>query len=191
MFITDKTNSTLFLYPILKLTEEDEAKMGFINSFLEDPNRIYPDNGTTRLFVLFKPCKNALDYFQKKVEEFDSQGLLEDEYDYPNGHVVLVFKLPSKYNNDYRIFKESKFSKYSDEFKKLFPDKKITYKNTVKHESYSLQFHVFNKTPGIRKFMEEKTGVSFDSFDKDMEFWNICDMEIETLKIENYIKNEN
>lgn len=188
MFITEKTNTTYFLYPILGFTDEDEAKMGFVSSFSDDKNRSYIDDGSTRVYCLFKPLSHLFFYFNYKVAEFEKSGILEDEYEYPGGYTVLVFKLPSKYNRDYELFRQSKFSKFSNEFKQLFPQKKIEFKNTVKHESYSLQFHVFNKTPGIRRFMEEKTGVSMENFDKDFEFWNIFNSEVETLDIKNFIK---
>lgn len=193
MFLTDKTNTTLFLYPVLGLQEHEEAKMGFIGSFLADNDKAYIEDGTMRMFCLFKPLTSNLGFFNQKIYELESIGLIEDEYDYPEGHIVIVFKLPKKFKNDYDLFLKGKYSKFSEEFKALFPDKKISFKNNVKYEDYSLHFHVFRRTPGIKKFIEEKLGANLDIYDgdEDFEYWGIPDIETETLNIENYLKNKN
>lgn len=187
--LDDKTNTTLFLLPALEIPDHILRQMGFVNAFLQDKDRFYPD-GEIPIFALFKPKAKAL--FEAAIKDLEEEGILMDEYDYPDGHVVLVLRFPPQYKKDYDLFLKGKYSKFSSEFKKLFPEKKKSYVDGREGVDYSLHFHIFKRTPGIREFLEEDLGIEIDKNDPEFQYWTLPDQEgRETLSQDKLEKNEN
>ena len=174
----EKTNTTLFLLPALEIPEHILRQMGFINSFLDDKDRGY-NNKDIKIFALFKPQARAL--FEAAIKDLDEEGLIIDEYDCDRGHVVLVLRFPLQYKNDYDLFLKGKYSKFSSEYKKIFPEKRKSIQNGEGGFDYSLHFHIFKRTPGMREFLEEDLGIQMDKNDTGFEFWGLPIMEKETL----------
>lgn len=185
--LNDKTNTTLFLVPALEIPEHILKQMGFVNSFLVDKNKSYnKKDKTIKVVCLFKPRAKAM--FASHLEDLDEEGLVLDEYDYPEGHVVVVFKFPERYRKDYELFMQGKYSKFSSEFKKIFPEKNRSYEDGK--FDYTLHFHIFKRTPGMREFIEDDLGIEIDREDKSFEYWGIPDSKREELDISNYLKYE-
>lgn len=193
----------IFLLPTLEIPGKALTENDFIESYSYESNE--EKQYENSIYLVFKPRDLA------KFEEFlngenDRTHLLIDDYDYDE-FVVVVYKLPAKWNKDYDLIRQGKYSKVSDAFKELFP-KKI--KNT-EGEVDSLQYRIFYKTEDLRKFWQDYVNlVQLESgqwrkaneltkeeeeqivknsqasiyFDKSMELWPTWSIEKETLKRE-------
>lgn len=185
---SNRTDTSFFIMPIFGLGRDVLKGMGFVEAYIEDQDRAYPEDGTIRIFALFKPVTEAQrQSLRKQGERLDADGLVIDDYDYADGYTVLVFVLPEQLKPDYKLFLEGKYSKYSRETKNLFPDREIKVRDGVRIEDLTLQYHVFNKTPGIQKFWMDEFGLPEDVMeDPDLELWYKPDKERETLNIDRY-----
>lgn len=181
-----KTNSTLFLLRPIGLINKKEAisdvasnscaariKYGLQNAYISD--RDHPTLIERPVFVLFKPSELTSfnnDFLQEEYNDTDS-GLMED-YDYPEGNIVLLYKFPEAYEKDYDLLMEGKYSKVSDGFKQIFP---ITEEN--------LYGRVFGRDKKLRRELEKEYNVILDD---DMELWSTLNQESEILNIEKILK---
>jgi hypothetical protein len=176
-----RTCATVFLIRPLGLCSKTESlnpkdpnaakiikKYGFIEAYLYDENRT--STSSRVVYCLFKP-PNFQEFEEFVKMEIEDKVDIVDEYDYPNGHVILVYKFPEIYNNDYDLILQGKYSKCSDAFKSLFPITKSKTELTI----YALVFYHESK---LKSAVEDDLNVKFD---KDMEFWYIPDVTKETL----------
>lgn len=173
-----KNVTTIFIVPTLKIDREKLKDNGFVNGYVKDELRDvqYEDC----IYLLFNP-KNT-DLFKEFVDyEYQRTKLIVDDYDYEGGFVVLVYQLDSKWNSDYNLIRQGKYSKTSDDFQKIFPKVVKIVKNGLRRDEVSLQYRVFNKTDDMKKYWEEKIGIEFT---EDMELWQGFIEENETLNIE-------
>lgn len=176
-----RTDSTRFLLRGLGILPNAIDNYGFLNAFLDDID--HETHYENCVYLLFKPKELSL--FEWFVEEEKSRtNLLVEEYDYPNGFVVLVYKFPAEYMENYRLFKEGKYSKFTEKYKKLFPMEKsgISSKNIPVKEP-SFYYHIFKKSDTMKAYWENKLGVILD---EDSEYWSIPNMQKETLNINKY-----
>ncbi len=113
------TKSTLFLLPMIEDVLGPYYKSyGFQNVYLSDHQ--YETIHENCLYVLYKPrFTQAYIAYETKLEE---HVLCTDIYDVGDkrGRVMFVFKIPSKFKNDFLLFKTGKYSKFSKEYKSLF-----------------------------------------------------------------------
>ncbi len=184
--LDDDTNTSLWLMPALEIPEHILRQMGFVNAFLGDKDRFYKEDGVIRLTCLFKPRARAM--FETHLKDMEDEGMVLDEYDYPQGYVVLTLKFPMRYKKDYELFLQGKYSKFSTEFKKIFPEKSKSYQDGK--FDYSLYFHIFKRTPGMREFLEDDMGIEIDKTDTTMEYWGLYSTDREELQIIRYLKEE-
>ncbi len=173
----DATYTTIFLLRPLGFISKSEVihdchakrKYNLINAYLKDVD--HPTNVKFPVFVLFKP-KNLLD-FENFVQDEKETGLLVEDYDYPEGYVVLLYKFPDEYERDYQLVINGKYSRTSKEFKGIFPQMDtgglptITYLVLSKHEE-------------LRKKREDELDVQLS---EDTELWDPFMIEKETLNI--------
>jgi hypothetical protein len=177
----DKTISTLFIVPTLKLPSESKDN-GFINGYKWDMGKQV--NYENAVYLLFKP-KN-IDKFKEFVDdeyirgEHTNSPLIED-YDYEGGFVVLVYTLDPDFKDDFDKVKKGKYSRTSDEFKELFSKIVMIVEKGYPREKQSLQWRIFNKTDDLRVYWEDKLAVDFTD---DMEVWEGWDEKKEILNIE-------
>jgi hypothetical protein len=94
---------------------------------------------------------------------------------------VVVYQLDPKFKNDFKLVKQGKYSKTSDEFQKQFSKVTRIKKDGLYRDEISLQYRVFNRTEDLIKFWEDKLGVEFDD---DQEVWHAFIPENEILNIE-------
>lgn len=175
------TDTTRFLVRGLNLLRDDLLKYGFVNAFLDDNDHEhhYQDS----LYLLFKP--EEISEFEWFVEsEKLRTHLFIDEYDYPKGYIVLVYKFPSEYMQEYRAFKKGEYSKFSNNYKELFPTiKEGNTKRGIPYKTPSFYQHIFTKSKKMREYWE---GVLDVELDVNSELWNIPNPITETLNIKNY-----
>lgn len=176
-----KTISSIFLVPTLKINREKLEKCGYLNGYVRDVNRDM-NYGENTVSLLFHPPNKEL--FQEFVdaEYLKSGSDLIDDYDLGEGYVVLVYNLKKKFKDDYKLIKQGKYSKTSDEFQELFPKvTKIVSKLGLHRDEVSLSHKIFKKTDDLRSYWEEKLAVDFK---ENMEVWDGFDENNEVLDIE-------
>lgn len=178
---TKITDTTRFLVRGLDLFKDDLVKYGFVNAFLDDSDHEhhYQDS----LYLLFKP--EEMSEFEWFVEnEKVRTHLFIEEYDYPKGYIVLVYKFPAEYMQEYRAFKKGKYSKFGSKYKDLFPTiKEGTTKRGIPFKTPSFYQHIFSRSKKMREYWEGLLDVELDA---NSELWNIPDSQVETLNIKNY-----
>ena len=178
-----KTITSIFIVPTLKINKELLMDNGFINGYIKDENKEL--NYENSVCVLFKP--NDLDKFRNFLDgEYERTKNIIEDYDYEGGHVVVVYQLDKNFRKDFALIKKGLYSKTSVEFQKLFPKViKIT-KNGLHKDEVSLQYMVFNRTPQLIEFWQNRLEVTFDD---EQEVWHEFNLENETLNINKIIEN--
>ena len=182
----EKTITSIFMLHSLNVDREKFKDNGFINAYIKDELRdIHYENC---IYVLFHP--KDLDKFREFLDgEYERTKSIIDDYDFTDGFVVVVYELNKKFEKDYELIKQGKYSKTSKEFQKLFPKVIKIVRNGLRKDEISLQYRIFNKTQDLIKFWEDELGVEFDS---DQEVWETFHIKRETLneeKIKNYVES--
>lgn len=170
-----RTITTIFCVPTLHIPKGELMDNGFLNGFSRDEmnENIYENS----IYLLFKP--QQIDRFREFLDgEYERTKMIIDDYDYPHGFVVVVYRLNMKYANDFKLIRNGKYSLTSPEFQNEFPKVVKIMKNGLHRDEISLQYRVFKKTEDLVKFWEDQFGVSFD--DKQ-EIWEGFREENETL----------
>jgi hypothetical protein len=99
---------------------------------------------------------------------------------------MMVFRIPSKYVSDYISFLDGKYSKFSDDYKKLFPQ--FTY-NEKAMPIESTIWRVIHKSDALRKELERfftvnPTGSNPTKFAPEDELWGIPEPKYEVFRHE-------
>jgi len=174
-----KTITTIFMVPTLKIPKDALKENSFINGFIKDDKKDveYKDS----IYLLFKPVD--LYKFRKFLDsEYERTKDIIDDYDYPEGYVVVVYKLNDKFNDDFQLIRRGKYSKTSQEFQNSF-SKVVKIIIDGKHrDELSLQIRIFKKTQDLIDFWEESLSITFSD---EYECWEGFDQERETLNIDN------
>lgn len=173
-----KTVTSIFMVPTLKIDREGLKKNNFINAFVKDEGKdLQYENA---VYLLFKP--DNLDIFRRFLDdEYARSESVIDDYDYENGHVVVVYKLNPKFKRDFELIKLGSYSLTSEAFQALFPKVIKIVHNKLHRDEISLQYRVFNRSEDLIKFWEEKLDVKFGD---DQEVWGGFFEEDETLSLE-------
>jgi len=173
-----KTISTIFIVPTLSISREKLKDVGFINAYIKDELRdVQYENA---VYLLFHP-KN-LDKFKLFLDdEYERTKSVIEDYDYEGGFVVVVYKLNSKFDKDFKFIKEGLYSRTSKAFQEMFPKLVKVERNGLHKDEISLQFRIFNKTEDLKVYWEEKLGVEFDD---SMEVWQGWINDKESLNIQ-------
>lgn len=176
-----KNCSTIFLLPGIGFNRQELLPLGFISAFVDDLDCDihYEDS----VYLLFKPEK--VSEFKRFVEDEHKRSvLLIGEYDYEGGYTVLVYKFNEKYMEEYKLFLQGKYSKFSQEYVGLFAsDIWVQDEDGLDMLKKSLQYHIFTRSDAIRKYWEKKIG---EKLPEDMELWSAPDMNKEILDITLY-----
>jgi len=180
-----RTITSIFMVPTLKIPSDRLKESGFIDGYIKDSHREIQYSNA--VYLLFKPSN--ISKFRKFLDqEYERDKLVIDDYNYDGGFVVIVYKLDMNFEEDFNLVKESKYSKTSLPFQNLFPKIVKLMKNGLHRDEISLQYRIFNKTPDLIQYQEEKFGVTFE---KGQEIWDGFREEDETLdlnKIKEYAK---
>lgn len=173
-----KTITSIFMVPTLKIDRKKLATNGFINAYSKDVKQEveYKD----AIYILFKP--NDLDIFRSFLaEEYERTDQVIEDYDYPDGYVVVIYKLDSKFKKDFELVRLGKYSLTSIRFQDIFPKTVTIIKNRMSREEISLQYRIFNRTEDLIAFWEERLAVEFAD---DQEVWYGFDEDKEVLDID-------
>jgi hypothetical protein len=178
-----KTITSIFIVPTLKINKELLMDNGFVNGYIKDENKEL--NYENSVCVLFKP--DNLDKFRTFLDgEYERTKSIIEDYDYEGGYVVVVYQLDKNFRNDFTLIKKGLYSKTSPEFQKLFPKIIKIKKDGMQKDEVSLQYMIFNRTPLLIEFWENKLGVTFDD---QQEIWHAFILENETLNINKILEN--
>lgn len=163
------------MMPTLKIPRDALKSNGFINGYIKDEMRDvqYEDC----IYLLFKPPN--VDLFSEFLSsEYERTEQVIEDYDYPKGFVVVVYKLDEKFSSDFELVKQGKYSKTSPDFQSQFPKVIKIMVNGLHRDEISLQHRVFRRADDLVKFWEKKFDVVFES---DQEIWHGFIEERETL----------
>lgn len=175
------TDSTRFLLRGVNLLKPELMQYGFINAFLDDAT--HEHHYENSIYLLFQPPDLGIFEWFVQGEKIRTH-LLMEEYDYPKGFVVLVYKFPAEYMDDYRLFLKGKYSSFSDKYKSLFPmEKKGTTNKGLPYTEPSFFSHIFTKSKEMREFWERRVG---QELEEKSDVWSIPNIVKETLNIKNY-----
>ena len=175
------------MVPTLKVPKDALRSNGFINGYIKDLGQ--ESHHQESIYLLFKP--ENLDKFREFLDsEYERTKSIIEDYDYDDGYVVVVYKLDKKFNSDFKLIKQGKYSKTSKDFQKTFPKIiKIT-RNGLHKDEISLQYRIFNKSDDLKEFWEEKLGIDFDSIvGNDFEVWNGWEENNEILQLNKLKEN--
>lgn len=170
-----KTITSIFMVPTLKIPRNELKNNGFLNGYSRDNMReVQYDNA---IYLLFRPTQ--VDKFREFLDsEYERTRDIIDDYDYPDGFVVVVYRLDQKYKDDYALVRQGKYSRTSSAFQEEFTKSVTITVMGVEKEELSLQYRVFNKTEDLVSFWEKKFDVTFGP---DQEIWHGFEEEKETL----------
>lgn len=182
-----KTITSIFMVPTLKIPKNALANNGFINGFVKDEMRdVQYENA---IYLLFRPSQ--IDSFREFLDnEYERTKSIIDDYDYPNGFVVVVYKLNPEFLPDFDVIRSGKYAKTSPTFQKEFSKFVRIEKHGKATDELSLQYRIFNRTEDMIKFWEDKFDVTFED---DWEVWHGFEEEKETLNeetLKEYTDNE-
>lgn len=169
------------MVPTLNVPKDALKNNGFINAYVKDTQR--EDDYDQSIYLLFKPTD--LDKFREFLDsEYERTKTVIEDYDYPDGFVVVVYQLNEKHKKDFNFIKEGKYSKTSKDFQKLFPKIVKISRNGLNKDEISLQYRIFNKAEDLVQFWEEKLGIDMKlTFGNEFEVWDGWDEEKEILEI--------
>lgn len=180
-----KTSTTVFLLPALELDKNKLLLNNFINAYCGDnEHEVKYENC---LYLLFKNVDN--ENFEELIQHIEQKNKIIEVYDINGGYTVIVVKFPINYNNEFKNFKDGKFSKFSKSYiNSFFPFKKPTEwdsKGKVKKEEYTLFYHIFNKTQWLKDWWAKRLGYEdMKEFELE-EWWNVPHDKEEVLRYKN------
>ena len=173
-----KNITSIFILPTLKFPKDVLKDNGFINGYIEDDRK--DEQYKNAVYILFKPTD--LDKFREFLDsEYERTKNIIEDYDYEDGFVVVVYQLNEKFNKDYELIKQGKYSKTSKIFQSEFPKSVKVIKSGLSKDEISLQIRIFKKSQDLIEFWEEKLGITFED---EYEVWEGWDEEKEILKID-------
>jgi len=174
------------MVPTLKVPKDALKGNGFINAYIKDNRRddVYKES----IYLLFKPTD--IDKFREFLDsEYERTKAVIEDYDYEDGYVVVVYQLDNKYNRDYELIKQGRYSKTSANFQKMFPKVVKITRNGLHKDEISLQYRIFNKAEDLVNFWEEKLGIDLQEvMGNNFEVWDGWDESKEILEIDKIIK---
>jgi len=180
----NRTITTIFLVPTLKIPKDDLLGNGFINAYIKDTlqDNQYP---VDVVFLLFKPT-DINKFREFLISEYSRTDDVIDDYDYIGGYVVVVYKIRDSIKKDVCLIKHGQYSKTSQEFQELFPASvQIKRPNGIKTET-SLQVRIFKKSADLKEYWENKIGQRLSD---DQEVWENYDEEKEKLNLKDLLDN--
>jgi len=179
----EKTITSIFLVPTLKITRENLHINGFVNGYsdLKEKEIFYKDNDV--VYLLFKPSNIELfkDFLDK--EYVRTEQIIED-YNVTDDYIILVYKLQKEFKKDFKLVQQGYYSNTSKKFKKLFPEKVIDFKYPDKPKEISLQHMIFTKSVLLIDFWQKTLETSL-ILNNNLEVWPSYDIKKETLNLKN------
>jgi hypothetical protein len=178
----DKTTTTILLLPSVGTSRRSLLKYGFINGYLADKN--HEIQYQQAVYILFKP--ESWEKFGHHLEREEKSENLIAQYDYAGGYIVLVYSILDQWRDIYPLFMEGQYSRFTQEYKDLFPQmtRVLDNKTGLMSDELTLQYMIFTKAEALQEMWEKELGIAFKELGPDMEVWGKPNMEIETLDID-------
>ena len=159
-----KTKSFTYILPMLSYFI-DVRKRNLVNTYIGAWQ--YPDLNN-HIFLLYK--FNGDKKFIEYEDYLENCALFHSKYDPDKTHVMFVLNVPEDYQDIYDLYKEGKYSKFSEDYKiQIFKFHGIS---DGEHKVAKVLF----KHPDLREELEERLGVDIP---EDQEISSVPDMEIE------------
>lgn len=163
------TATSLFIVPTLGISREEINRHGFENAYVKDEIKNIDYNNA--VYLLFRPPLHKMENFTDFLtKERARKARIIDEYDYPDGWIMLVYQYEDKWKEDVETILSGKFSKTSREFQNLTP-KTVKYNpHGLKNgEDLTVQHQIYKKDPRLANFWNELYGLEFN-YEED-EYW--------------------
>ncbi|HEY9485747.1 MAG TPA: hypothetical protein VIQ04_03820 [Nitrososphaeraceae archaeon] len=159
----------------------------FVNAFLDDAD--FKHKIVRPIFVVFNIRKDDTKW-QTIIQRLRAKKEYVLEYfaGIKDGKniIIVVFQVPSRFSKDYLYFKAGKYSKFSEEYKKLFPQYS---QNSKAQPVESNVWRVINKSDSLKKELEKyfniestkKIGKSL-IFNNNDELWGLPELKYEIYR---------
>lgn len=178
-----KNITSIFMVPTLNVPKDELKLNGFINGYIKDSGQEH--HYSESIYLLFKP--DNLDKFREFLDnEYERTKSVIEDYNYEDGYVVVVYQLNDKFKKDYELIKQGKYSKTSKVFQNQFPKSVKIIKSGLSKDEISLQIRIFQKSPDLIEFWEDKIGITFTD---EYEVWEGWDDDNEILEINKIKEN--
>lgn len=169
------TKTTQFLLPAIALNVKNRLIHSFfVNSYVGDKG--HRNNYDRPIFVLFAVKDFASREWHKVYSTLVKSENYVDDYDCgkqdDKNLVMMVFRVPEEFEEDYYHFKRGRYSKFSKEYKSKFPQY-VHNENGEKVESMIWQ--VIHKSATLKRKLEDEFGLDYGQLDKDdtAEIWDL------------------
>lgn len=157
-----------FMLPSLELTISTLVIKAFVNAYINDAD--YEHEFDQPVFLLFKITnKKDWDVIYEQLTSNKNYVL-----DYNCGCneqgedlVMIVFEVPEKFKEDYQNFKLSRYSKFSEEYKKKFP-RYLAVKN---QKEETVVWQIINKSAKLKRDIELDLKLVHGYLDNQEEIW--------------------
>jgi len=172
------------MVPTLNVPKDVLLDNGFLNAYVGDVDKdIEYENS---VYLLFLP-EDILKFREFLDDEYERTTTIIEDYDYLNGYVVIVYKLNMKWETNFDLIRQGRYSETTDDFQKLFRKVIKIKKNGLHRDELSLQYRIFNKTEDMIEYWQDKLGIDWDD---NFEVWDGYDIAKETLNIKLITKTE-
>ena len=172
------------MVPTLNVPKDVLLDNGFLNAYVGDVDKdIQYENS---VYLLFLP-EDILKFREFLDDEYERTTAIIEDYDYLNGYVVVVYKLNMKWETNFDLIRQGRYSETTDDFQKLFRKVIKIKKNGLHKDEISLQYRIFNKTEDMIEYWQDKLGIDWDD---NFEVWDGYDISKETLNIKLITKTE-
>ena len=158
------TATSIFVVPVLKLSLKDLWKHGFENAYMKD--EIKNMDYKNAVYLLFRPMN--ITAFNEFVEAERERKYLIDEYDYPDGWTMLVYKFHEQWQEDIDIIMTGKFSEVSEPYKREIPRKTNNSQGTL---VTTLPHHIFGKSQYLKSFWKKLYDLDLTDLDEHWQFY--------------------
>lgn len=181
-----KTKAYSYILPMVS-DEVMGIKSNLVNVFIGDENYPELDN---HIFLLYKFSGHSS--FLLFEEDIKESPLFEREYDPDNIYTIKVLRVPKQYEEDFKLFKQSKYSEMSNAYKKRI----IAFHNVA---TSHLLYGILYKKDFAFKYLEKhlNSGLPVSShveIDRSQEASGLLDMNLEiyrnSLLVEDPFKEE-
>jgi hypothetical protein len=160
------TKTTQFMLPSIGLNVRNKLIFRyFINSYLDDKGHRHQYERP--IFVLFGVTNFTDRDWQKVYAALAKSSNYRGDYDcgIQDGKnlVMMVFKVPDEFEQDYYNFKRGRYSKFSELYKEKFPEFIGDEEGTTKR---SLIWQVLHRDPELARQLEELFGMDEGELDR-------------------------
>ena len=124
------------MVPTLNVPTDVLLDNGFLNAYVGHvDNDIQYENS---VYLLFLP-EDILKFREFLDDEYERTTAIIEDYDYLNGYVVVVYKLNMKWETNFDLIRQGRYSETTDDFQKLFRKVIKIKKNGLHKDEISLQ----------------------------------------------------